>query len=637
MAIAWLMYPLMYHSSRDPGECTMTPEQCYYKSRTFRNWYIADLVYGRGTVYFFLITILLCVAGFWALKTSPAALRARASWQKSVAVFRFTAYRRYEIKAIGYQTPTLGVMAILAVGFIFFTAMTLGPKPYYWPSTASFGDSPPLATRAGWMALGATPFMILFATKANMIASLAGVSHEKFIVFHTWLAWAVLVLALIHTFPFIVYNYREKMMTMQWATNFSYWTGVAAIVPQGYLTFMSVPWIRNACYEFFKATHYFMAIVFMVFFFIHCGFTLTSADYFVVAGVLYACSWCYSQMKTYFDHGIRRRATITPLSDRCLRIDVPVGPLTLWKPGQHMFLRFLTLGVHAFTAHPFTICSLPDGDKLVGQPQSVMSFYVKPRGGFTGRLAAAATKQGNNGSVTVPVLLEGAYGGLHGRPLTEYSRALVIACGSGSGFSLPFVMEWIAATARRNTATNARSDTESKPNTESSTVKPNKMTVVIATRDASTAEWYEAALTEYLETQKLELQPGSIEILLHLTTSADDSDDSDANSKAASSPIDSEKRGIPHSPSAQSLATSNGTNSHNNKFGIKILHGRPDMARAVRDVTSEQDVASVGIAVCGPTAVLAAVRDEAAAAELRIVKSAPGPKEVYLYSEMFGW
>ena len=33
---------------------------------------------------------------------------------------------------------------------------------------------------------------------------------------------------------------------------------------------------RNACYEFFKATHYFMAIVFMVFFFIHCGFTLTS-------------------------------------------------------------------------------------------------------------------------------------------------------------------------------------------------------------------------------------------------------------------------------------------------------------------------------------------------------------------------
>lgn len=33
---------------------------------------------------------------------------------------------------------------------------------------------------------------------------------------------------------------------------------------------------RNAYYEFFKATHYLMAIVFMVFFFIHCGFTLTS-------------------------------------------------------------------------------------------------------------------------------------------------------------------------------------------------------------------------------------------------------------------------------------------------------------------------------------------------------------------------
>lgn len=541
-------------------------------------------------------------------------------------------------------------MCILAAGFIFFTAMVLGPRPYYWPTTAAFGDSPPLATRSGWLALAAIPFMILFATKANMIASLTGVSHEKLMVFHTWLAWAVLVLALLHTFPFIVYNYREGMMTMQWATNYCYWTGVIALLAQAYLTFMSVPWIRNACYEFFKATHYFMAIVFMVFLFIHCGFTLTSADYFVVAGVLYACSWCYSQMKTYFDHGIRRRATITALSDRCLRIDIPVGPLTLWKPGQHMFLRFLTLGVHAFTAHPFTICSVPDGDKLVGQPQSVMTFYIKPRGGFTGRLAAAATKGSNNGAVTVPVLLEGAYGGLHGRPLTEYNRALVIACGSGSGFSLPFVMEWIAATARQNAARAASTVSGNSDSGEQVSpeliIKPNKMTVIIATRDVSTVEWYEAALSEYLETQKIEILPGSVEIFLHLTSSADGDSSSDDDSgddanptapnKSASSPVDIEKGGIPASPSTRSLAANN-LDDGSNKFGIRVLRGRPDMARVVHDVTSEQDIASVGIAVCGPTSVLAAVRDEAAAAELRIVKSAPGPKEVYLYSEMFGW
>ena len=195
-------------------------------------------------MYFFLITIFLCAAGFLVTKHTPARVRTRASWQRLLAAFRFSAYRRYDLKTIRYQTPTLGVMVLLAIGFIFFTAMTLGPQPYYWPSTASFGDSPPLATRTGWMALAATPFLILFASKANMIGTLTGVSHEKLIVFHTWLAWAVLALALLHTFPFIVYDYQQGMMAEMWNTSFSYWTGVAALLPQAYLTFMSVPWIR---------------------------------------------------------------------------------------------------------------------------------------------------------------------------------------------------------------------------------------------------------------------------------------------------------------------------------------------------------------------------------------------------------
>lgn len=39
---------------------------------------------------------------------------------------------------------------------------------------------------------------------------------------------------------------------------------------------------RNKWYEFFKATHYLAALVFMVFLFIHCGFTLTSAYVFPI-------------------------------------------------------------------------------------------------------------------------------------------------------------------------------------------------------------------------------------------------------------------------------------------------------------------------------------------------------------------
>jgi hypothetical protein len=40
--------------------------------------------------------------------------------------------------------------------------LTLGPKPYYWPNTKklSYGGSPPIATRTGWMALALLLFVM---------------------------------------------------------------------------------------------------------------------------------------------------------------------------------------------------------------------------------------------------------------------------------------------------------------------------------------------------------------------------------------------------------------------------------------------------------------------------------------------
>lgn len=54
------------------------------------------------------------------------------------------------------------------------------------------------------------------------------------------------VLALVHTFPFIVYHIQQGDMVEQWNTEVTYWTGVVALIAQGYLTFMSFPLIRYA-------------------------------------------------------------------------------------------------------------------------------------------------------------------------------------------------------------------------------------------------------------------------------------------------------------------------------------------------------------------------------------------------------
>ncbi|KAI0471700.1 putative FRE ferric reductase-like transmembrane component [Xylariaceae sp. FL0804] len=646
----WMTWPVMLHSSRDPGTCDLTPEQCAYKSYRWRNWYLADLVYGLNTIYLFVAVIGACMLGFWALRLSPPSLRSRRWWQKLVGGVRYLAYRRFEIFGIG--TPSLGVVALLGVGFVFFFAMTLGPKPYYWPTTASFGDSPPLATRTGYMALACMPFMLILPTKANMIASLTGLSHERLIVFHKWVGWAMFVLALIHTFPFIIHNKDD--MTMQWNTSSEYWTGVVAILAQAYLQFFSVGFIRNRYYEFFKATHYLAVLIFVVFFFFHCDFRLTSWDYFIASGVLYSLSFLYPQIRTYFEYGFSHRASFELVSERALKVTVPVE--TQWRPGQHFFLRFVHLGLHAFTAHPFTVCSAPPsaGSSRAAGGRSELVFYVQPRGGLTGRLAAAARQK--PAGLSVPVLLDGPYGGVKGRPLHLYDASLVVACGAGASLSLPFVMDALLRESRLASSPEMVSGAEDKEvvATSAGSQRHHRMQVVIATRDEQLVQWYGDALREFMAENAIEAVPEAIAIHVYQTDAAPGYSSS-ASSTAGSSSIkggaaaaaadaDPEKSAAalgpqPTAKSTALLGSSDGeSGSHPTmKLNLRVTSGaRPDLAAVVREATARPGL-SVGIAACGPAAVLAVVQEEAAAAQLRILRSDAGAREVYLHSEVFSW
>ena len=70
---------------------------------------------------------------------------------------------------------------------------------------------------------------------------MTGISHEKLQVYHRWISYAFFVLALMHTFPFIIFHVHHGDMVMQvteMATIF-YWTGIVALVFQAWLTFAS--------------------------------------------------------------------------------------------------------------------------------------------------------------------------------------------------------------------------------------------------------------------------------------------------------------------------------------------------------------------------------------------------------------
>ncbi|KAM4063792.1 ferric reductase like transmembrane component domain-containing protein [Hirsutella rhossiliensis] len=584
----------MLHSSRNAGRCSMTAEQCAYKTRYWVFWYEADHRYGLPTTALFLATIIVFAIAHFVSLYAPRGLKNRTAWLRVVSLNRLLAYKSWRIGR--WNSQSMGVYLLGAVGLIFFMAMTLGPRPYYWPNTReiSFGDSPPIATRAGYMALACLPFLLILGTKANPVTALTGISHEKLNVWHNWIAWAMFALAMIHTFPFIVYHNWKGDIRAQWDTGGVWVTGVIAIIAQAWLTIMSIRWIRNRYYEFFKATHFFFAAVFVVFFFLHCDFRMTSWDYFIAAGVLYSVSWFYSQLKTYLEHGFYHRARLLLVTNRTFKIVVQTS--AQWRPGQHVYLRFLTGDMHLLAAHPFTICSTPRA-----RGPSEMVFYIQPRGGLTGRLAKMASKEPNP---TIAVLLDGPYGSITNRWFDGFDKTLVVGGGAGAGFTLSLIEYFLQF----------RAQLESGP----------ELTVVIATRDLGLRDWYLEALAETAARHPLgEAKTAAVSIQIYETGSMGPLErGADLESNG------SQKTEEPSVEGKESQLDRSGV------FDVRFFKGRPDI-KSLSEKLTTQEGASVGLVACGPSSMVYDLGHAAAVAQQGILGGGTGAREVWFHKESF--
>ncbi|CAG8248226.1 unnamed protein product [Penicillium salamii] len=611
----WLDQPVALHSSR-LDNCTLSEAQCRYRNYSWRYWYEADHVYALNTVYFLCAVIGVFTIANLLVRFSPDAVKRTPPWRMFTSVSRYFSYRGYRLPSLRYWSPALGVVVLGVVGAAFFfgeysksaadgmeliadIGMALGPQPYYWPTDASYGSSPPIATRSGWMALALLPFVLALSTKANMISGLTGIPHEKLQVFHHWTSYAMFVLALIHTFPYIIYHIWKGDMMHQWKTSIVYWTGIASLLSQTYLTLMSLPFIRNRFYEFFKATHIFVAVVFVVFFFLHCDFRLSSWDYFIASGAIYFCSLIAGHARTYWKHGMHT-ASLELLPCGLVRVEVPSN--MKWTPGQHVFIRFLTSDLHLLTAHPFTISS-------ACHETSNLVFYIKPRGGVTGRLGAMAAK---NPGCKKRILMEGPYGGVSESHMAQFDTILVIAGGSGGGFSLAMVDE-----ALRITGMTGPEEKKERQNLQ----------VVFSTRDHSMADWYINEIeTRLSESTTLASESGfETAVSVHVT---------DPRSSGFSSGSEDDVKGskIPQE------TTTTGT------FSLNVhRNARPDLpglvARTVAMAhTQGQHVGKkqrVGVLVCGPASMLHDTRNAAAVAQARVFGGEI--EELYLHSEAFVW
>lgn len=358
-----------------------------------------------------------------------------------IALFRYIFYR--PIRQIQYRKgwrpiifPSLGIIIIVAAAFIFTILYCFLPQPLFWGSIA-YG-SPPLAVRSGMMAVALMPWIVGLSMKANIITLITGIGHERLNVLHRWAAYLCLVLSVIHTVPFYITPIWEKGARATFEAMFTregfyaYGTGIAALVPLGFLCVHSLAPLRHKMYELFVTLHVPVAFVFLGMLFWHCHNYLTSWNYlFATLGIwmtsylmrLFYLNWTKPFRMSWL---IGDEAAVTLMPENAIKITIPTQ--TKWRPGQYVYIRMP--GISVFENHPFTIASLCSDDfpSEYGEGYRDMVLVFRPFGGFTNKVLQAALQHGP--WHTYRAFIDGPYGGMN-RRIEAFDNVVLIAGGSG--------------------------------------------------------------------------------------------------------------------------------------------------------------------------------------------------------------
>jgi hypothetical protein len=149
-------------------------------------------------------------------------------------------------------------------------------------------------------------------------------------------------------------------------------------------------------------------------------------DYFWATLAVWGSAWLIRFLRTFYNSGTSLSAEVSALPGAALlQVSIAAPARLAWGPGQHVFLRFLDLGIHAFSSHPFTIASLPPANAAGTR---TMHIVMRVHGGIT---AALARRIAGRASVRLPVWVDGPYGGVPAG-LKAYDTVLLLAGGSGA-------------------------------------------------------------------------------------------------------------------------------------------------------------------------------------------------------------
>ncbi|KAF5236621.1 hypothetical protein FAUST_6417 [Fusarium austroamericanum] len=434
-----------------------------------------DLVYSAhdyGMLYSAILwATILGIVFIWALlrfvgKPSAPAIASSASPKAGLTKVRrsiasFT--RRYLLpdacRAIFGRTTRFQVAVLTAliiyltiwsfVGMTYHTWITpVKNMPGVYNTRTSLG---PWSNRVGILAYALTPLSILLASRESILSLITGVPYQSFMFLHRWTGYIIFIQSALHTITWCIVEIRlyqpQPDVAAAWVAQLYVIWGIVAMILLLLLLVGSTPWgIRLTGYEFFRKSHYVLAMVYIGACWAHwallkCFLLPSLLLWFVDRGFRFLrTAYLHYHHLPSGNMGFQAsQATITRFPDEehgdILRFDLQ-NDQDPWKVGQHYYLCFTESSI--WQSHPFTPINAPYVENGVVKH----SYIMRARGGETKKMAQLAAKKLQASEIaTTPIIMTGAYGETTMDHVTPGTNIVCVAGGTGIAYVLPVLLE----------------------------------------------------------------------------------------------------------------------------------------------------------------------------------------------------